>query len=237
VVFQPDTVQSWYLSYSRSFQPSGELSQLSANNANIEPEQTRNLEAGLKLDLIEGRATATFSVFDLERTGIKSSDPANPALLVPIGTQRTRGLEAGFDGQVGSAWRLHAGYAYLDARLTKSTPGTKVAGVQVEGHRPSLTPVNSGNLWADWAFAQGWSAGLGVNASGDRFASASNLVRLGSYVTFDGALRYRTRTWDLDLNLYNLTNRKYIQSGHGGSDILLLPGGPLTAQVTARFHF
>lgn len=237
LVFQPDAVQSWYLSFSRSFQPSGELSQLSANNAQIEPELTRNLEAGLKLDLLKGRASATFSVFDLQRTGIKSSDPANPALLVPIGTQRTRGLEATFDGQVGSDWRLHGGYAYLDARLTKSTPGTKVGGVPVEGHRPSLTPLNSGNVWADWAFTPGWSAGLGVNASGDRFASASNLVRLGGYVTFDAALRYRARSWELALNAYNLTNRKYIASGHGGSDILLLPGGPLAAQVTARIHF
>lgn len=237
LVFQPDALQSWYLSFSRSFQPSGELSQLSANNANIEPEQTRNLEAGLKLDLLEGRASSTISVFDLERTGIKSTDPANPSLLVPIGTQRTRGLEATFDGQVGSAWRLHGGYAYLDARLTKSTPGTKVSGVPVEGHRPSLTPVNSGNLWADWAFAPGWSVGLGVNASGDRFASASNLVRLGGYVTLDGAVRYRAKAWEVALNAYNLSNRNYILSGHGGSDILLLPGGPLSAQVTARFHF
>jgi catecholate siderophore receptor len=237
LVFQPDAEQSWYLSITRSFQPSGELSQLSVNNAKIDPEQTRNLEAGLKLDLLEGRAAATCSVFDLERTGIKSADPANPSLLVPIGTQRTRGLEATFDGQVGSAWRLHGGYAYLDARLTKSTPGTKVSGVPVEGHRPSLTPLNSGNLWADWAFAPGWSAGLGVNASGDRFASASNLVHLGSYVTFDGALRYLAKAWEVALNAYNLANRKYIASGHGGSDILLLPGGPLAAQVTARFHF
>ncbi len=237
LVFQPTANQSWYASWTRSFQPSGELFQLTANSAAIEPEWTRNFEVGLKLDLLEGRATATAALFDLERTGIKSSDPANPSLVVPVGTQRTRGLELGLGGELAPGWEVQTNYAYLDARIVKSTPGTKVSGVPVEGNRPSLTPLHSGSAWITRRFQERWRASLGLLASGARFASASNLVTLPGYAVFDAALGYKASRWEAGLNLRNLTNRAYIASGHGGSDILLTPGAPRSAEVTLRVRF
>ncbi|MBP1773753.1 MAG: ferric malleobactin transporter, partial [Holophagaceae bacterium] len=165
-----------------------------------------------------------------------SVDPANPTVLLPVGTQRTNGLEASLGGEIADGWRIRVGYAHLDGRITGSTPGTKVSGVAIEGHRPSLTPVDSGNLWITWDITEGWGAGLGINASGDRFASNSNLVRLGSYTTVDGAVYYRARRWDLSLNLKNLTNQKYIAAGHGASDLLLVPGTPVSADLSLRFR-
>ena len=236
LVFQPTEVQSYYLSYSRSFQPSAELLPLAVNNAAVDPERTRNWELGAKYDLFAGKAAATAALFNLERTGIKSTDPANPALLIPVGTQRTNGLELSLGGEIAEGWRVRAGYAHLDGRITGSTPGTKVSGVPIEGHRPSLTPVDSGNLWVTWDLTPGWGAGLGLNASGDRFASSSNRVRLGSYTTVDGAVYYRAHRWDLALNLKNLANRKYIVSGHGASDLLLVPGAPFSADLSLRLR-
>ena len=49
VVYQPDAAQSYYLSWSRSFQPSGEAFALSSGNANLDPEQTTNTEIGANL--------------------------------------------------------------------------------------------------------------------------------------------------------------------------------------------
>lgn len=236
LVFQPTEVQSYYLSFSRSFQPSAELLALAANNVGVDPERTRNWELGAKYDLFAGKGAATVALFNLERTGIKSVDPANPAVLLPVGTQRTNGLEASLGGEIAEGWRVRVGYAHLDGRITGSTPGTKVSGVAIEGHRPSLTPVDSGNLWVTWDITEGWGVGLGVNASGDRFASNSNLVRLGSYTTVDGAVYYRAKRWDLALNLKNLTNQKYIAAGHGASDLLLVPGAPVSADLSLRFR-
>lgn len=237
LVFQPTDAQSYYLSFSRSFQPSAELLALAANNAGVDPERTRNYELGAKYDLFAGKGAATLAVFNLERTGIKSVDPANPNVLLPVGTQRTNGLEASLGGEIAEGWRVRAGYAHLDGRITGSTPGTKVSGVAIEGHRPSLTPVDSGNLWVTWDASAAWGAGLGVNVSGDRFASNSNLVRLGSYTTVDGAVYYRAKGWDLSLNLKNLTNEKYIAAGHGASDLLLVPGAPVSADLSLRLRF
>ena len=237
LVFQPTPTQSWYASWSRSFQPSGELFQLAANNAAIDPEWTRNLELGLKQELWEGRASFTAALFDLERTGIKSTDPNTPALLIPVGVQRTRGLELGLAGDLAPGWELQVAYAYLDGRITKSTPGTKVGGVPVEGHRPSLTPQHSGSAWLTHRFHERWRVSLGVQASAARFASSSNLVTLPGYAVFDGAVGYRAPRWEVSLNLRNLTDRAYIASSHGSSDILLTPGGPRSLDATFRFRF
>lgn len=237
LVFQPTASQSWYASWSRSFQPSGELFQLAANNAAMGPEWTRNLEVGLKQDLWDGQATFTAAAFDLQRTGIKSTDPNTPTLLVPVGVQRTRGLELGLAGLLAPGWELQAGYAYLDGRIEKSTPGTKVGGVAVEGHRPSLTPRHSGSAWLTHRFLDRWRASLGVQAAGAQYASASNLVTLPGYAVFQAALGYRTPRWEAAVNLRNLTNRTYIASSHGGSDILLTPGAPRSVDASFRIRF
>src|SRR5256885_16703859 len=58
LVWQPDAVQSYYLSVSRSYQPSAEMFALSATNAAIKPESTTNYEVGGKWDLMDGKAMA-----------------------------------------------------------------------------------------------------------------------------------------------------------------------------------
>ena len=51
---------------------------LSANNTAAEPEITQNKEIGVKLDLLGGKLSVTGALFNLERTNIKNTDPANP---------------------------------------------------------------------------------------------------------------------------------------------------------------
>lgn len=84
LVYQPNAVQSYYASFSRSFQPSGEGFALTTANAQIAPEITKNREIGAKYDLFNGRASAGVSIFQLTRTNIKTADPLTLQLL-PLG--------------------------------------------------------------------------------------------------------------------------------------------------------
>ena len=83
----------------------------------------------------------------------------------------------------------------------------------------------------------GFSAGGGINYSADRFASPSNAVVLPGYVTVDMAGYYRSKKFDVALNLKNVTNKKYIASGHGGNDNLIVPGAPRELQATVTVKF
>ena len=52
IVFKPREQGSIYAGYGTSFNPSAEGLSLTASNVNLEPEKTRNLEAGTKWDLL-----------------------------------------------------------------------------------------------------------------------------------------------------------------------------------------
>ncbi len=234
LVFQPDQVQSYYVSVSRGYQPSGEMFAVSATNAGLEPEETTNYELGAKWDFLESRLSVTAAVFRLERTNMKTADPVNPALLVLAGEQRTDGFEATFSGQLSDKWQVYGGYAYLDAEITKSN--SKTNGVANEGQTPTLTPRNSANLWLVRQLAPRWRLGMGANYVDERYTALDNVTVMPGYTTFDAALMYDEPTWDAALRLTNLTNKDYYASAHGSVD-LITPGAPRTLELSANYRF
>ena len=239
LVWQPSETQSYYVSWSRSFQPSAELLPLAVTNANLAPESTRNTEAGAKYDFWEGRASATVSVFRLERDNIKAADPTRGNALVPVGKQRTDGAEFTFNADLKQGWKLLAGYAYLDAVITdsvavdSSVPGPAVA---FKGKNATLTPKHSANLWLTKDLGNGFTVGGGGNAVAARFANPGNTVTLPGYVTADAMAAYRTAKYEIQFNLNNIFNTGYIVSGHGTSPNLSLPGAPRNVVLTLRYH-
>lgn len=230
LLFQPDAAQSYYVSWSRSFQPSAETFALAANNTDIEPEQTTNKEVGAKYTLFGGRLSVQAAAFILRRTGIKGTDPITQR-IVPIGTQRTRGIELSATLDLPENFRAIAGYSHLDTRVTESATPSLI------GKRATLTPLTSANLFFTKTIATRYGFGGGVNYVGDRWADPANTTVLPSYVTFDALAWARFGPVRLQLNAYNLTNKRYIIAGHGTSPILNLPGAPRSVIGTARFSF
>jgi catecholate siderophore receptor len=243
VVWQPSDTQSYYVSYSRSFQPSAETFALSTGNTANDPEITVNKEIGAKLDFLDGALNLTAAVFNLERSGIKNSDPANPARQINVGTQRTNGMELALAGKLPGRWDVSAGYAYLDGRMVKSLATVTSlqlpvgAPLPVQGKIAPLTPRHSAFVWLMKDLGNGLSAGGGVNYVAARYASLSNLVTLPSYVTADLAASYKTGRYEVSVNLKNISNRKYYVSAHGSVDNLIMPGPGRELQValTAKF--
>lgn len=234
IVFQPNGWQSYYVSYSRSFQPSGEVLAFTSAQSQMAPEETSNIEAGVKFDLFDGKAAATAAVFELERTDIKTTEPVTKA-IVPIGEQRTRGIELTLAGEVAPGWQLSAGYAYLDAVITKSIGVSN--GVAINGKHAALTPMHSANLWLMKDIGHGFKLGGGLNYVDDRYAAPDNLVTLDGYVTADAALIYQAKAYDLALNVKNIADKHYFISGHGASNNLNMPGAPRSVELSARFSF
>ena len=243
LIWQPTEMQSYYLSYSRSFQPSAENFALSAANVRNDPEITVNRELGAKLDLLDGALNATAAAFELERSGIKNTDPADVTRQINVGTQRTRGLELTLAGRLPGRWDVSGGYAYLDGRMVRSLATVNSlqlpvgAPIAVQGQVPALTPRHSAFLWAVKELGEGFSAGGGLSYMAERYASLSNRVVLPAYVVADLMARYDAGAWGVTVNLKNATNRTYYVSAHGSVDNLILPGAPRQLQVTLRARF
>ncbi|MCC7007014.1 MAG: TonB-dependent siderophore receptor [Ottowia sp.] len=234
LVYQPLAGQSYYLSYSQSFQPSAEFFPLAQNNAHIAPEKTSNHEIGAKFDFFQDQLALAIAIFRLERTHMKTADPATHR-LIPLGAQRSDGVELTLSGQLSPDWEIWSGYAYLNAHMVSSLAID--AREPVQGKRPTLTPMHSANLWLKKILSQGWSAALGINHVGNRFANPGNTVTLPHYTTVDTMLSYQSKRYDVQLNFFNLFNRQYIIAGHGSSPHLSLPGAPRSFQLTTRYRF
>ncbi|HEY3047066.1 MAG TPA: TonB-dependent siderophore receptor [Polaromonas sp.] len=242
LVWQPSDTQSYYVSYSRSFQPSAEQFALAANNTANEPEITQNREIGTKLDFLDGALSVTAALFNLERSNIKNTDPNNPRVQINVGKQRTNGLELTANGKLPGRWDISAGYAYLAGRMVESVATATsqqlpVVTVPLLGKVAALTPKHSGFVWAMKDLGNGFSLGGGLNYVGERFASLTNLVTLPSYLTADLAGIYKTGRYEIGVNLKNVTDKKHYISSHGSNDNLIVPGAPRELQVTLRAKF
>ncbi|PJY96601.1 TonB-dependent receptor [Pseudomonas donghuensis] len=234
LVYQPDAIQSYYVSVSRSYQPSSEVFALSAGNQGLEPEETTNYEIGAKWDLLDSRLAVTAALFRLERTNMKTTNPANPAQLVLAGEQRTDGFEATVSGQLTDKWQVYGGFAFLDAEIIKST--TRTNGVANEGQTPTLTPRISANLWLVRSLTEHWRVGMGANYVDERYTALDNVVVMPSYTTVDAALLYNQPKWDMALRLRNVFDRDYYASAHGSVD-LITPGAPRTLELSTNYRF
>jgi len=232
LVWQPTPTQSYYFSWNKSYQPSGETFALSTSSADIAPEKTINREIGAKFDLFDGKLSATISAFNLKRSDIKATDPVL-LRVVPVGVQRTRGIEASAQMELAEGWQAIASYAYLDARITKS-PALD-SGVPIQGNRPTLTPTHSASFWLMRNFGDRFGLGGGVNYVGDRQANLANTVVLPEYVTADAMAWARLGKFKAQLNIRNIFDRDYIVSAHGTVGNLNMPGAPRSVMLTLRY--
>jgi len=78
--------------------------------------------------------------------------------------------------------------------------------------------------------------GAGANLVGSRYANAGNTVRLPGYVTADAAAWWRQGPWGVQLNVYNITDARYIVSSHGANGNMNLPGAPRNVMLKLSYR-
>jgi len=95
---------------------------------------------------------------------------------------------------------------------------------------------NSASAWATWTRRPGRLRGLtlggGLFAVGERVANLFETLEIPSYARVDGLVRYERAKWNVQLNLKNLTSRRYYDTD--AVQGLLLPGSPLSPELTFR---
>jgi catecholate siderophore receptor len=234
LVYQPNDWLSFYASYARSFQPSGENLSLAANSEELGPEMTRNYEAGIKATFQPLKLNAALAVFRLDRDNIKTNDPLNTGQLILVGEQRTNGLELTLSGAPFDKFDFIAGYSLLDARITRSNSFS--GGVPLEGKFAQITPRNSGNLWMTYRLPKQFTIGFGGNARSKIFTSANNLVTLAGYARFDASLSWRSeKHYEIAFNLKNILNQEYFETAHNDNQIT--PGAPVNGSISLRYRW
>lgn len=231
IVYQPIDDMSLYASFSRSLVPNFDVQ---ANGEALDPIRGTQYEVGVKGEMLDGRLLATLAAYNLTRTNIGVTDPNNPDFSIPIGEQRSRGVELDVLGRILPGWNVIASFGYIDAEVTED------GGSELEGNRLRNVPDYTASLWTSYEIQSGNLAGLGFGAGifyvGNRAGDSDNTFDLPSYLRTDAAAYYRRNNWELALNVKNLFDVGYFESVNFGR-VSIERGAPRTLVGTVSVRF
>ena len=241
VLFQPSPTQSYHLSYSTSFNSSADTYQyVSAQTANTEPEKSRNLELGAKLDWLDGKLSTRAALFRTEKTNERTTDSdfAGSSFLLS-GKRHSQGLEIDVVGRLTSQWEVYLSYSYIPKATIDKVGSTGTYGIA--GSRVGLTPKQSGAVWISYqATPKFRMAGGAHGASENRplqggSGAASVTASVPGYVVGDLMAEYKF-TPDLyaQVNVNNVANKLYGDQLYPG---FAIAGAPRTVLFTVGARF
>lgn len=226
-----------YTSVAKSFRPvmdSHTGFYTAAGDQPFEPETGLGYEAGVKTELLDKRLSATASVFHLTKKNVLAGHPTIADTYVQTGEVRSKGFDINLTANLLPEWRVMAGYAYIDAEVTKDT--TIAVGTRLQN-----IPMHSLGLWSVYEFLdgpmKGFGFGGGVNAVDDRAGSSSNDgFLMPGYAKVDLLAFYRiTEAAKLSLNINNLFDTEYYERALG--PLRVVPGEPLSAVASLSIKF
>ncbi len=233
-VFKVTPDVSVYYGYSEAFQP---RTAANPDGSVLPPVEGVQHDFGVKALLFGGRVSLTASKFKLDQLNNAQADPTRPGFNIASGAQRTEGWDASLVATLLPGWQLIAGYAHAKGKVIASVTPTQV-GLALTGF-----PGNSASLWTRYALREGPLKGLSFGA-GTVYGGQSQIVVAGAttpprfipaYQTYDALVSY---DWNkkirLQLNLRNLTDRRYYPSGNANS---LGVGEARTIGLTTTYWF
>jgi catecholate siderophore receptor len=235
VVYKPLPNGSVYAAWSTSSNPSGETSgnggqEVTTANGDLDPEKNRNYELGTKWDFFGDDLSLTAALFRTEKTNARITDPDNSTYQVLDGEQRVDGFEFTYTGKLTSKWKVYGGYTYMESELVKTTLAADKG-----NHMPS-TPRNNFNLWSTYELIPKLTIGAGATFVDSRFGNEANSIEVPSYWRYDAMASYAlTKNVDLQLNVQNLTDKRYFDQVFQTHYAHVAAGR--TALMSASFHF
>lgn len=232
LVFKPITDISIYGSYSIAYVPRAgdQLSSLTATNKAFDPEKFKNIEIGAKWDAMKDLSLSA-AVYQLDRSNVAIADPTDSTKTILVDGQRAKGVELSVTGKITPEWSIMGGYAYQDAKITKTQSATVLAGATL-----AQVPKHSASLWNRYDLNNTWGFGLGVVYRGEIYPSTDNTVVLPAFTRVDAAAFYNLNSQvRLQLNVENLADKAYYASANSNNNIT--PGSPRALRFTANFKF
>ncbi|MEB0032794.1 TonB-dependent siderophore receptor [Undibacterium sp. RTI2.1] len=228
-IWAPEKTQSYYVSYGTSFNPSLEQLTGTTGQQNLDPEKNRSYELGGKWDLADGNLALNSALFQVQKENARSLISAGVYEL--DGTVRVNGFRAGATGRVNKELQLALNYTYLDAKIVGASAldGTL-------GKTPANTPKNTLTAWTIYEPAPHWEMGGGPVYMSERFASNTNVVRVGGYTRWDATAAYKQPKYELRLNVFNLTDKMYYDAlipSDGGRSV---PGTSRAAMISFTYR-
>ncbi len=207
-----------------------------------EPEESDQIELGIKKKFAGGKVHSTFAVYEINRTNI--AIPDNNGFTQQQGDQRSRGIEFEIAAEPAPGLRVFFTYAFNDAEFSRFTEQVIIgvdpmtmqpiyATFDRSGNTPAFAPENLANLWVSKRFGSGWGLGGGARYIDSQFIAADNAFAVDSAVVLDASVFYRRDNWRANLHFKNLTDEEYFLRGFGSDSVI--PAAPFATYLTIGF--
>ncbi|MFT4053359.1 MAG: catecholate siderophore receptor Fiu [Novosphingobium sp.] len=242
-VYKITPVGNVYVNYAVSQQPPGatgsfgayslSTSESSASNPDMDPQKAKTLEAGTKWNLFGESLLLTGAVF---RTWVNNEVYANDdGTYSQIGKKRVTGVELTATGQITPDWNVIGSYTHQKTEITMGE-----ATAQDGSSSLPYAPENAASIWTTYRTPIGLTIGGGARYTGTvkrQSKVATTPTEIPSYWVFDGTASYKINdTADVQLNVFNLFNRKYMTSlNYLG--YRYQPGLERSVRATLNVHF
>jgi iron complex outermembrane receptor protein len=229
---QPRT--QFYAQFSHAVTPVSSFLFLNSTNARFDLSAGDAIEAGIKTSFWKGRADLTAAVYQITQDDILTRDPANPALTIQGGEQRSRGIEVSLSAAVTDRLRIDASGAVLDSEFTTLI---EAGGIDRAGNRPPNVPEAMFDVSAYYSLP--WlpvTLGATVRHDGDFYTSNANAYRVQARTVVDAQASWRAPFGRVTVRGRNLFDELYADwSGYGATQVYL--GAPRSVDVTLSRSF
>jgi iron complex outermembrane receptor protein len=235
IVISPVDNLSIYANAGKSFAPPS-----SRAPGDQRPEESQQVELGLRRSFKNGKVRATLAAFELKRDNI--AIPDDNGFTQQIGDQRSQGIE--FETAMDLPHGLHGilSYGYTDSELTRFAESVLVgffpptfATLDRSGNRSVFSPEHIMRTWLSKRIGKGTTVGGGFRWVDDQFIAEDNLVSLDDYFLVDALISYDLGNWRCSLNLYNLFDADYETRGFGSASVI--PGQPVSGVMSLKYRF
>ncbi len=226
-----------YVSYSTSFEPT--LYQGEPGSPAMKPTTGKQTEVGVKYQIPDSNTLLTLSWFDITQKNVASFNRTT-YFYDQIGKVKSQGVEAEVHAQPTPEIALTAAYSYTDVETKDSPTAAEI------GHAPAAIPRHAASAWGTYSFQQGVLNGLTIG-SGVRYIGTAPGDAVGEYYVphytlYDAMAKYdlgqatsSLRGTTLQLNVQNLSDKKYVSSCSGEDACFYGVGRTIVASVDYRW--
>lgn len=240
ILYKPTENGSVYANVAMSQEPPGgntltfSSSTNSLDQPNLDPQKARTVEFGTKWDLLDQKLLLSGALY---RTTVTNELVQNPDLSYSqIGKKRVQGVEINAVGRLTENWAISTGYTIMDTKVVTGSVVTSDGSSDL-----AYTPKTAFTAWTTYHLPFNLTIAGGARYSGELKRGTDGAIGTpaftDSYWVFDAMASYPVnRHFDLQLNLYNLFDKKYV-AAINKSGYRYTPATPRSAMLTANFRF
>ena len=173
------------------------------------------------------------SVALVQTTKGNAREQVSPGVFDTVGELRSRGVELSVNGNVTPRLALFGGYAWIDAKVTKSVTATNV------GKAFPNIPEHAGNLLITYALTDRFTIGgqgyCQTKINGGLTVAGTSTVP--GYCRFDAVARYNFGPAELRVNVLNIADKTYYEAIYTSASpfTFVAPGRSANVSLSVKF--